>query len=255
MNAKAFDFERIAQGYKRRPFLHKQIIERFQKDITFRTFSSGLDVGCGAGLSTKALKMICRHVTGVDISEEMIAVAKEVCGDTQGYDFRVGRAEELPDFDRKFDVVTAAGVVQWVDQALFLKGLKERIREHGALLVYDFGISDRMKDCDAYTRWWHDAYLREFPKPFRNESVWTETEVAQYGFLMRNQIPCELEYEFDLDSFIEFMMIQSNVNAKIEGEGRAAGNIYEWFRHSAEPLFQGEKRTLIFTGYSWYMER
>ena len=29
-----------------------------------------------------------------------------------------------------------------------------------------------------------------------------------------------MEYEFDRNAFIKFMMIQSNVNAKIEGEGR-----------------------------------
>ncbi|MBD5452350.1 MAG: hypothetical protein HDR25_06895 [Lachnospiraceae bacterium] len=34
MNDNDFDFQRIAQGYKDRPFLHKQVIERFQRDIT-----------------------------------------------------------------------------------------------------------------------------------------------------------------------------------------------------------------------------
>ncbi|MDE6213084.1 MAG: class I SAM-dependent methyltransferase, partial [Lachnospiraceae bacterium] len=79
MDAKDFDFQRIAEGYKRRPFLHKQIVERFQKDVTSEIFSNGLDIGCGAGLSSKALKAICHHVTGTDISKEMIAVAREVC--------------------------------------------------------------------------------------------------------------------------------------------------------------------------------
>lgn len=145
MNSGDFNFQRIAEGYGKRPFLHKQVIERFQKDINFRTFSNGLDIGCGAGLSAKALKMICRHVTGTDISSEMIAVAKEVCG----------------------------------------------------------------------------------------------TE----------------EYEFDQDAFIEFMMIQSNVNVKIEGEGKNILDVREWFEQSLEPVFRGEKRTVIFTGYSWYMEK
>lgn len=102
MNSKDFDFQRIAEGYKRRPFLHKQIIERFQKDITSQTFSNGLDIGCGAGLSSKALKTICRHVTGTDISKEMITVAREVCANTEEYDFIVSKAEELPAFEKSF---------------------------------------------------------------------------------------------------------------------------------------------------------
>lgn len=74
-------------------------------------------------------------------------------------------------------------------------------------------------------------------------------------FHMRDQIQYEMEYEFDQDAFVEFMMIQSNVNAKIEGEGRNVQAVQEWFEQSVSSFFQGEKRTLIFSGYSWYMEK
>lgn len=253
-----FDFERIAQGYRRRPYLHKQVIERFRQEVSSRMFENGLDVGCGAGLSTKALKMICDHVTGIDASAEMIAVAKEVCGNAEGYDFAVSRAETLPDFDTKFDIVTAAGVVQWVDRKLFLQGLQDKIKRGGYLLVYDFGISDRMKDSAAYTNWWHDEYLKEFPKPYRDESVWTGEETVRCGFMMLDQVRYEMDCAFERDAFIEFMMIQSNVNAKIEGGLRSAAEVEAWFRQSVRPFFregQGEKRTVIFTGYSWYLQR
>lgn len=254
MASKDFDFRRIAEGYKKRPFLHAQVIERFKKDVTSQIFSTGLDIGCGAGLSTKALKMICRHVTGTDISKEMITVAKEVCKSTEEYNFFVSKAEELPEFETKFDIVTAAGVVQWVNKDLFLQKMTNVMADHSYLLIYDFQISDKMKDCHAYTTWWHDVYLKEFPRPFRNESVWTKEDVARYGFLMKNQIRYEMEYEFDQDSFIEFMMVQSNVNAKIEGGKNSVKTVRKWFEQSTAPLFQGEKRTAIFSGYSWYME-
>lgn len=253
MNNRDFDFKRVAQGYKKRPFLHKQVIEQFKRDVTDKTFSYGLDVGCGAGLSSKALKMICSHVTGTDISKEMIEVAKEVCEDEKGYDFIVSRAEETPVLDKKFDIVTAAGVISWVEKEPFLRNLRSIINEQGYVLIYDFGISDRMKGNEAYTSWWHDAYLKEFPKPFRNEDVWTKEDIAPYGFHMLDQIRFDMEYEFDSASFIEFMMIQSNVNAMIEGKGRSIEEVREWFLQSAAPLFNEEKKTLIFSGYSWYM--
>lgn len=160
MTPKDFDFRRIAERYKNRPFLHKQVIEQFRKDVTDQIFPNGLDIGCGAGLSSKALKLICRHVTGTDISDEMITVTKEISEDA-----------------------------------------------------------------------------------------------ARYGFLMHGQIQYEMEYGFDQNAFIEFMMIQSNVNAKIEGEGRTSEDVRRWFERSSSLLFHGEKRTVIFTGYSWYMER
>ncbi|MBD5492612.1 MAG: class I SAM-dependent methyltransferase [Lachnospiraceae bacterium] len=255
MDSKDFDFQRIAEGYKKRPFLHKQVIERFKEDVTSRMFTNGLDIGCGAGLSSKALKTICRHVTGTDISGEMITVAREVCANAEEYDFFVSSAEELPAFETRFDIVSAAGVVQWVDKDLFLKEMSSVMSDHSYLLIYDFWISDKMKECSAYTTWWHDVYLKEFPRPFRNESAWTKEEAAQYGFLMKDQIQHEMEYEFDQDSFIEFMMIQSNVNAKIEGDKNSVQAVRKWFEQSTAPLFQGGKKAVIFTGYSWYMER
>ena len=73
MNQITFDAKRIAEGYLNRPWLHKKVMEQFVKDCKITSnFQNGLDVGCGAGLSTKALRLICDRVTGTDISEQMI---------------------------------------------------------------------------------------------------------------------------------------------------------------------------------------
>lgn len=255
MSRDDFDFKRVAEGYKRRPFLHKQVMEEFRKDMTRQTFSNGLDVGCGAGLSSKALKLICSHVTGADSSAEMIGAAKEVCGEEPGYDFLVCKAEEIPAGREKYDIVTAAGVIQWVERERFLRNLWNIMDLNGYLLIYDFCISDRMKDNEAYSVWWHEVYLKEFPKPYRNEHVWTEAEVEPYGFSMLRQAEYDMVHEFSLDDFIEFMMIQSNVNVKVEKEKRDVGVVREWFRQSLEPVFLHEKETAVFTGYSWYIQK
>ncbi|MDE7205795.1 MAG: methyltransferase domain-containing protein [Lachnospiraceae bacterium] len=249
-----FDFKRVAQGYKERPFLHKQVIERFQRDVTKELFLNGLDVGCGAGLSSMALKQICGHVTGTDISPEMIAVAREVCKDSQGYDFFVSSAEKVPSAKEKYDIVTAAGVIQWINRESFLKNLRNIIKGQGYVLIYDFCVSDKMRDSKTYSDWWHNAYLKEFPKPFRNESVWSADDVNCCQFSMIDQVQYEMEYQFDKESFIKFMMIQSNVNAKIEGEGRNIEDVRRWFEQSLAAVFDIERRTVIFTGYSWYMK-
>ena len=57
-----------------------------------------------------------------------------------------------------------------------------------------------------------------------------------------------MEHEFDRDSFIRFMMLQSNVNAKIEGEGRDEEEVRKWFEKSLAPVFGKEKERLIFNG-------
>ena len=254
MNNQSFDSTRIAEGYKERPFLHKQVIEQFRKDSLERGYQNGLDVGCGAGLSAKALKMICSNVTGTDISPEMIAVAQEICGE-EGYTFFPCKAEEVPHPAVPYDIVTAAGVVQWVDRDAFLRNLHRIMCPDGEVLIYDFCISDRMAGCEAYTAWWHEQYLKEFPKPYRNEQVWTQADVEPAGFRMVKQIPLELSYEFDLDAFVKFMMIQSNVNVKIESNERSADQVRLWFCKTLANIFASGKQTAVFTGYSWYLRR
>ena len=72
MDNKSFDSKRIALGYAKRPWLHKSVIEQLRTDCNLGgdyRFRNGLDVGCGAGLSTKALKLICDKVTGTDIKD------------------------------------------------------------------------------------------------------------------------------------------------------------------------------------------
>ena len=248
-----FDFKRIAEGYKNRPFLHKQVIEQFQIDTGRQQFALGLDIGCGAGLSTKALKAICTNVIGTDISPEMINVAREVCAQDENITYLVSSAEDLSLEDDKVDIVTAAGAIQWIDRDIFLSNMNKIIRKNGYLLIYDFAISDTMQGNPAYTDWWHNQYLIEFPKPYRNESVWNNEDVTPYGFRIIDQIDLNMEYSFDLESFIEFMMIQSNVNARIEEAGRKEEEVHQWFQQTLSPVFHDQTQCLLFRGYSWYL--
>ncbi len=250
-----FDYKRIAQGYKNRPYLHKQVIEKFRKDTGEQLFSLGLDIGCGAGLSTKALKNICARVIGADISAEMIQVAKEVCGPDQNIEYRVGSAETISIGEEKADIVTAAGAIQWIDRDLFLSNMAQIMKQEAYLLIYDFAISDEMTGSAAYTDWWHNQYLKEFPRPYRNESVWKNEDVACHGFHMLEQADLNLEYFFSQEAFIQFMMIQSNVNAKIDGEGRKEEDVYQWFKSTLSPVFHESEQRLLFKGYSWYLRR
>ena len=212
MDKITFDEKRIAEGYMNRPWLHKKVIERFVSDCEVTSnFRNGLDVGCGAGLSTKALHLICDRVTGTDISEQMIQVCKEEYKDNKAYTFYRAKAEETKEPAEKYDIVTAAGMVNWVDRDLFLENMGHALQDQGILLIYDFWIIDKMQGNDAYTNWYHEEYLKRFPKTSRNENTWKQSELPDY-FRIKNQITYELFYDFSMEQFIDFMMIQSNVN-------------------------------------------
>ena len=49
----------------------------------------------------------------------------------------------------------------------------------------------------------------------RKEQVWKQRDLSE-TFAMEKAVSYNLTYDFTLDEFIDFMMIQSNVNEKIE---------------------------------------
>lgn len=249
MDNQLFDSKRIASGYANdRPWLHKSIIEQIKVDFADRIpFQNGLDVGCGAGLSTRALKLICNKVTGTDLSEEMVHICENLYN-ASGFTFYTAKAEETEIPQTPYDIVTAAGVVDWVEKGRFLENMKCVMAENAPLIIYDFWISDKMVGNKAYTDWYQNQYLANFPKPPRNETVW-EPNNMQAGFSLIKQTVCEMQYEFDVDSFIRFMMTQTNINSKIESGDMAEVEVHDWMWEMLNPIFQGQRRTLIFDGY------
>ena len=255
MDNKIFDSKRIALGYTKRPWLHKNVMEQIKKDCCLReNFKNGLDVGCGAGLSTKALKLICDKVTGTDISPEMISVCNELYKKEE-YEFYVAKAEETIIPRDKYDIVTAAGVINWVNKERFLENMNQVTALNGQIVIYDFWITDKMADGDtAYTTWYNDKYLQRFPKPPRQETIWQQSDLPE-NFTMENQVFYNMTYDFSVKDFVDFMMIQSNVNAQIEIGQKTVEEVKNWMYETLSPIFNEEGKTLIFSGYNWYIKK
>ena len=249
MENKLFDSKRIASGYANdRPWLHQLIIEQIKVDFADKIpFQNGLDVGCGAGLSTKALKLICNKVTGTDLSDKMVHMCKTQYFAPE-FTFYTAKAEETEIPQTLYDIVTAAGVVNWVDKDRFLANMRLVMSPNAPLIIYDFWISDKMLVNSDYTDWYQNKYLVNFPKPPRNSSVWEQEDIPT-SFSFIKQTMCEMQYEFDMDSFIRFMMTQTNINSKIDSGNMTEDEVTDWMRETLSSIFQGQKQTLIFDGY------
>lgn len=249
MDNTLFDSKRIANGYANdRPWLHQSVIEQIKAEFVSKIpFQNGLDVGCGAGLSTRALKLICNKVTGTDISEEMIHICK-VHYDTPEFSFYAAKAEETEMPQTPYDIVTAAGVIDWVNKDQFLENMQLVMSENAPLILYDFWISDKMSGNPAYTDWYQKQYLANFPKPPRNKTVWEQKDIPKIFTFVKQSI-CQMQHDFDQSSFIRFMMTQTNINSKIESECRTEKDILGWMQETLNPIFQGRRQTLIFDGY------
>ena len=89
--AKAGRGESMERGH--RP-VGEQAIEKMRVPDEARV----LDVGCGSGWASRLLAERARQgrVTGFDISDEMIRVAREASTDFDNLEFQVASAEDLP---------------------------------------------------------------------------------------------------------------------------------------------------------------
>ena len=100
---------------------------------------SALDFGCGAGRLTRALSLRFDRAVGVDISAEMVRVARELNPDRPNCEFVVSAAQDLALFESgSFDFAYSSIVLQHVPgRPLALNYVRELVRvlaENGLLV-------------------------------------------------------------------------------------------------------------------------
>lgn len=117
-----------------RPSLHEKILDRCIPGGAF--FDHGLDIGCGTGYSARALKRVCRHVTGVDPSEAMLQQARP----QEGLIYRQGRGEQLPDDIEQINIVTLAGSLFYADIGQVAREICRVCLSGAIVIAYDFSV-------------------------------------------------------------------------------------------------------------------
>lgn len=73
-----------------------------------------LSVGCGPGFETAALAELVGEdgtITGVDVNEEVLAAARDRCGDLPQVSFAHGDVTDLPVADERYDLAVAKQVL------------------------------------------------------------------------------------------------------------------------------------------------
>jgi len=104
-----------------------------------------LDFGCGAGRLTRALSTRFDQAVGVDISQRMVDLARELNRDRPACDFQLNAAADLFRFDdASFDFVVSHIVLQHVpgrDAILRYIGEMVRILRPGGALVFQLPTS------------------------------------------------------------------------------------------------------------------
>jgi SAM-dependent methyltransferase len=234
-----FSNRTAAAGYVRgRPFFHPKVVRHVRERLDLSApLPSALDVGCGTGLSSLALRAIAGHVAGVDASADMVAAA---IGEP-GIAYAVASAEQLPARDAAFHLVTASQVIHWVDWSRFTGEVRRVLRPGGWLVVYDHFIAvDAEHAGSPLQRWWQAEYLPRFPSVPQKPVPWNDAEAwraAGFGLLHHDRFTNAVS--FTPAGFVDYLVTLSSVVAAVEGGRETLGSARDWLLGSTAHLFGG----------------
>lgn len=152
----AYDFDEIARDYDRMNHLMTAGLDRcWRKRAVQGLHGKVLDVACGTGDMVVEL-LRTRHaaslqVTGVDLSEEMLAIAKRKAPQAE---YRLADAEHLPFGDASFDAVTCAfGVRNFVHLEQGLGEMVRVLKPGGRMAILELATPD-----NPFIRFFYNIY-------------------------------------------------------------------------------------------------
>lgn len=242
--------ERYAQH---RPYFHSLVIEKIESHLELDTpVASALDVACGTGQSTVALKEIADSVIGVDISDEMLNLAKQ----SSGIKYRNASAEDLSMFeDGSFDLITTSMAFHWFDHKRFLSEAHRVLKIDGWLVPYTNGFYGQMKENESFEGWVKESYAKRYPTPPRNSTQLTTELVDEFGFSSFHMERFQNDVRFTAEEVSAYLTTQSNVIAAVEQGSETIEEVYRWLVSQIKQFFNSDKATFAFGGIIWYLHK
>jgi SAM-dependent methyltransferase len=243
----------LAAGYARsRPPVHPRVIERVRKHLgVSERLGCAVDIGCGAGLSTRPLSNLAQTAVGIEPLEPMLGWTREVAPDSC---FLVGKAEQLPLRDASADLMTAAGSLNYADLDRFFPEARRVLGRTGKLAVYDFSQGKRMVGNPALEEWFQAFMQRYPPPPFSGRPLAPDSLAAlAQGFRPIGSDFYQETLVLDHAFYVDYAMTETNVAAAVKS-GVDEESIRQWCRQTLAPVFAGQPRQVTFTGYIAYFD-
>jgi SAM-dependent methyltransferase len=242
--ASVYDSEHLAAGYAfDRPPVHEQILRSAHLD---RQADQALDVGCGAGLSTAALAPLARQVISLEPVPAMLAHRRTVAPHAR---FIIGQAERLPFATGSFDLVTAAGSLNYADLPSALTEIARVLTRDGTFLLYDFSVGRRSVSGDELTNWFASFEQRFPPPPGWQPLGVRELPLAAYGLHLLDFAGVETRLPVAFDAYLRYMLSEVNVDNAIARGACSAEEARDWCRETLKEVFADGEVTVVIPGY------
>lgn len=121
--------------------------------------NKAIDFGCGTGRSTRFLKQLGFEVIGIDISQDMLNIAKQL--DVSG-DYQIVTNDNYSHLGlKKYDLVqsifTFDNIPGWDNRTRILIGLRDLLKPEGKIICLD-------STPELYTNEWASFSTKDFPE-------------------------------------------------------------------------------------------
>ena len=244
----------LAAGYARsRPPVHPRVIARVQRHLGIsERLNCAIDIGCGAGLSTRPLNTIAQTAVGIEPLEPMLGWTREVAPDSR---FLVGLAEQLPLAQGSASLITAAGSLNYADLGRFFPEAHRVLDAAGRIAIYDFSQGKRITGNPALEEWFQTFMQRYPPPPFSGRPLNPELlEPLATGFRPIGSDYYEESLTLTHSFYVDYAMTETNVAAAVKS-GVGEQSIRDWCAESLKPVFAGQPQEVVFTGYIAYFAK
>lgn len=146
------DFDRLAlldeDGWTANNHYHGFLLKHVPADCEY-----ALEIGCGTGAFARQLAERCGRVVGLDLSAEMIRVARARSSRVENLEFQLADAMTYNFPPSHFDFICSIATLHHVDQRELLPKLKAALKPGGVLVILDLvessGLIERMLDVVA----------------------------------------------------------------------------------------------------------
>jgi SAM-dependent methyltransferase len=250
-SADVYQSTRLARGYAYdRPPVHPKIIAKLREHLwLIAPLPRALDIGCGAGLSTAALETVATHVIGIEPVAPMLQFRAAV---TTTAHFAVARAEQLPFADDSFDLLTAAGSLNYADLALFLPEAARVLKANGVLAIYDFSEGKRLRN-DARLEEWYAAFKERYPSPPGYALDVRTLPYETYSMRFHDYHELEVAVPLTHASYLRYALSETCVEQAI-ASGKNEADIEAWCSDTLAGIFDDKPRDVLFDAYIAYLQ-
>ena len=143
------DFDRLAllddEGWTSNNHYHNSLLQHVPLNC-----ENALEIGCGTGAFARLLASRCKHVVALDLSPEMIRVARSRSSQFDNLEFELADAMTWDFPQAHFDFVCSIATLHHLQQRELLAKMKNALKPRGVLVILDLvessSLVERMVD-------------------------------------------------------------------------------------------------------------